>query len=123
MIYKFMRKNHKIAAIVLTIIIVPTVLLVFYSLRIKNYRAGFKFVEINQFRQTVINLMGEASEIRKCDFPIYDGNERYFGKCVEIFIYQGIYEKWAIAFDENGNVIEKYNWFLGEYGKRPPDIN
>lgn len=118
-----MRKNHKIAALVLTIMIVPTMLIAFYSLRIKHYRDGFKFVETSQSKQTVINLMGEPSEARKCDFPIYGGNERYFGKCVEILIYHGIYEKWAVAFDENGNVVEKYNSFLGEYGKIPPHLD
>ena len=67
--------------------------------------------------------MGKPSEFRSCSFPIYDGNQNRIGDCFEIVVYYGAYEKWAFAFDNDRNVIEKYYWFLGEYGNRPPGAN
>ncbi len=64
--------------------------------------------------------MGKPSKISSCSFPIDDENNNRIGNCFEIFAYKGVLEQWALAFDHNGNVVEKYYWFLGEYGKRPP---
>ena len=56
--------------------------------------------------------MGKPSEIRSCSFPIHNGKRNQIGDCFEKIFYMGIYKQWAFAFNDNGNVIEKYRWFL-----------
>jgi hypothetical protein len=119
-----MTRNYKIAILAgLSIIIVPLVLVGIVAFRIDRYRQGFSSVEIGQSKQTIVNLMGNASEIRSCNFTVYIRDKNSTENCSEVFVYDGIGEKWAIAFDKNAKVIEKYYWFLGEYGNRPPDVN
>jgi hypothetical protein len=117
-----MTKKYKFAAAALAVIILtPCLFIATLALRIARHRKGFEKVETGQSRQTVIELMGVASEIRSCDFPVDNGHEKNTKNCFEIFVYKGLFEKWAVAFDKDGKVIEQYYWFLGEYGNRPPD--
>lgn len=119
-----MTRTYKIVLMaVCAIAIIPTLLIGSRAFRVKQYRDGFSQIEVGQSKETVINLMGKTSEIRDCSFPIYNESKRHIGNCAEIFAYHGVYEQWALAFDKQGNVIDKYYWFLGEYGKRPPDTN
>jgi len=119
-----MTKTHKIVAItVFTLIVVPSIWIGSCAVRFKQYRTGFPKIEVGQPQQTAINLMGNASEVRNCNFPVYDRDRNNIGDCSSIFSYKAPYEQWAIAFDRNGNVLEKYYWFLGEYGNRPPDLD
>jgi hypothetical protein len=103
--------------------IVLSILIGSCAFRIKQYRTGFSQVEIGQSIETVINLMGKPSEIRQCSFPVNNRNKNIIAECSELIAFQGISEQWALAIDKSGNVIEKYYWFFGEYGNRPPDTN
>lgn len=116
--------THKIVFVTgCVIVIVPTLLIGFCSFRIGQYRDGFSQIELGQSKEAVVNIMGKPSEVRNCSFSIYDRNENRTGDCSEIITYNGSYEQWAFAFDNDRNVIEKYYWFLGEYGNRPPGTN
>lgn len=118
-----MTKKYKYAAPALIIILIPCLLIGLFALRIERHRKGFAKVETGQSKQTVIDLMGSASEIRSCDFPVYNYHEKKSEYCFEIFVYRGVYDQWSVAFDKDGKVIDQYYWFLGEYGRRPPDVN
>ena len=103
------------------IVVTVSVLLIgLCAFQIKQYRNGFSQIGLGQSKETVINIMGKPSEIRSCSFPIYNGNKNRIGNCFEIINYKESMNNGQFAFDINGNVIEKYYWFLGEYGKRPP---
>ncbi len=117
-----MAKTHKIVILVISAIVIVSALIGFYIVRSEQYERGFSQLEIGQSKQMVIGLMGNASEKRSCSFPIYDSNKNYVGDCSEIFSYRSFYQQWELAFDRNGKVIEKYYWFLGEYGNRPLDL-
>jgi hypothetical protein len=115
-----MSKTYKIILKAICIVVTVSALLIgLYAFQIKEYRNSFSQIRLGQSKETVINIMGKPSEIRSCSFPIYNGNKHQIGNCIEIIDYKGFYEQWAFAFDINGNVIEKYYWFLGEYGKKP----
>lgn len=108
---------------VCVVVIVPALLIGFCAFRIRQYQNGFSQIELGQSKEVVMNIMGKPSEVRSCGYPIYDENEKQIGDCFEITVYNGAYEQWAFAFNHDRNVIEKYYWFLGEYGNRPPGTN
>ncbi len=118
-----MRIFKIILSLIGTTAIIFLIFIIIYGFRIKHRRDNFSLVKTGQSKETVINSMGNASEIRVCNFPIYGGLNKYIGNCAEIITYHGVTESWAFAFDSNGNVVEKYYWFLDDYGKRPPDVD
>lgn len=110
-----MNRTDKIKpAVIIAAVIVSILLLTHWDLRIEQYRNGFSQVELGQSKATVLNLMGEPSENKSCSFKINNSSKNLDADCFELNTYQGFYEKWAVAFENNGEVVDKYYWFLGD---------
>jgi hypothetical protein len=110
-------------AAVCSAVFIPALLIGSCAYRAEQYRDGFSQIELGQSKEKVLNLMGTPSEIGSCGFPVDDRYKKRIGVCFEIFAYKGGFEQWALAFDRDGKLIEKYYWFLGEYGNKPPTAN
>ncbi|MBX7169729.1 MAG: hypothetical protein K1X72_02155 [Pyrinomonadaceae bacterium] len=111
-------------------IIVTGILLIFisfliglgwYFYRTTNFGLGFSKVKIGDTKAKVLSLMGNESINKPCNSEI---RQKYRDKdCFEINGYYSISEYWAIAFDDKGNVVEKYRWTFDDgYGK-PNEID
>ena len=117
-----MTRNSKIVLlIILALAVIQLVFIGSCISRITRYESNFPKVKIGQQRETVINLMGNASEIRRCRGT---GKTYSLDNCYEIYGYFTFIKYRAIAFDSNGNVIKTFEWTLDDgYGKPEEFIN
>lgn len=115
------RKNKTFLSLFFALAILSVFLIGSYAFRVTKYSIRFPQVEVGQSKQSVMDLMGQESEKTKCDLAI---REKYRDiNCSEIYAYYSLLDYWAIAFDEDGKVVKKYNWTFDDgYGK-PHDFD
>lgn len=118
-----MTKSRKVVLlIVFLFVIVQAILIGSCIVRGMRFERGFGQVKEGEQKEEVIDLMGEASEIKRCNSPFGQSagkfNEYPSGNCYEVDGYFTVSQYWAIAFDKDGKVIKKYRWTFDDgYGK------
>ena len=103
-----MARAYKIVVVViLVIILAPSVMIGACVVRARRYSRGHEQVEIGQTKRSVVDALGEPSEVQVCSGPVYtDG--KVTGECAEKYYYHSFLESWGVLFDREGNVIGKF---------------
>jgi hypothetical protein len=114
-------KQKFVVTIILIVGILPIILFIFFAFRHISFSLGFPKIEKRQSKQEVITKMGWESEKVMCNSSI---RSKYRDvDCFEIYAYYSVLDYWAVAFDENGKVVKKYNWTFDDGYGRPHDFD
>ena len=93
-------------------ILVPSAMIGACVIREGRYSRGFEQIEIGQTKQSVIDALGEPSEVQVCHGPV-NRDGKVTGDCAEEYYYHSFLVSWGFLLDRDGKVIGKFHHVSG----------
>ena len=76
-------------------------------IRERRYSRGFEQIEVGQTKRSVVDALGEPSEVQVCHGPV-DADGEVTGECADKYYYHSFLESWGVLLDRDGKVIGKF---------------